>query len=130
LKSSDSFTIQDEITDRVAATLADNFRVLVRSMVASLEDKPDDQLSGNEFVFRFFSYWGRNLRRKKMQISEQLWNEPSKEYREMQTSEVVCRLFIIMSLLSGLKELANSLDRCLMTAQRAVELNRTSQLAL
>ena len=57
LKSSDIFTIQDEITDRVAATLADNFGVLVRSMVASLEDKPDDQLSANEFVFRFFGYW-------------------------------------------------------------------------
>ena len=56
LKSSDIFTVQDEITDRVAATLADNSGLLVRSMVESLEDKPDDQLSANEFVFRFFGY--------------------------------------------------------------------------
>jgi hypothetical protein len=28
-------------------------------MVASLEDKPDDQLTANEFVFRFFGYWAK-----------------------------------------------------------------------
>ena len=59
LNSSDIFTIQDEITDRVAATLGDNFGVLVRSMVASLEDKPEDQLSANELIFRFFGYWAK-----------------------------------------------------------------------
>ena len=39
LQNSDIFTVQDEITDRVAATVADNFGVLVRSMVAVLEAK-------------------------------------------------------------------------------------------
>jgi hypothetical protein len=47
--------IQDEITDRVAATLADNFGF------SFFDDRKfgrqtDDQLSANEFVFRFFGF--------------------------------------------------------------------------
>ncbi len=57
LQSSDIFTIQDEIIDRVAATVADNFGVLVRSMVASLEGKSDDELSGNEqYDVHFYNF--------------------------------------------------------------------------
>ncbi len=128
LKTSDIFTIQDEITDRVAATLADNFGVLVRSMVASLEDKPDDQLTGNEFVFRFFGYWTKLTPEKHAKIRTTL--EAAVE-RIPRNADIWGCLSLVYyhEFAFGFNELANSLDRCLMAAQRAVELDRTSQLA-
>jgi eukaryotic-like serine/threonine-protein kinase len=128
LKSSDIFTIQDEITDRVAATLADQFGVLVRSMVASLEEKRDDQLSGNEFVFRFFGYWTKLTPEEHAKIRRTL--ERAVE-RTPRNSDIWGCLSLVYyhEFAFGFNELPNSLDRCLMAAQRAVELNRVSQLA-
>jgi TolB-like protein len=40
LKKSDIFTVQDDLTDRVVATVADSNGVLVRSMAASVEENP------------------------------------------------------------------------------------------
>jgi len=128
LKSSDIFTIQDEITDRVAATLADNFGVLVRSMVASLEDKPDDQLSANEFVFRFFGYWAKLTPEEHAKIRTTL--ERAVERIPRNAGIWGClSLVYYHEFAFGFNELANSLDRTLMAAQRAVELNRASQIA-
>ncbi|HEY4492521.1 MAG TPA: protein kinase, partial [Acidobacteriota bacterium] len=128
LKNSDIFTIQDEITDRVAATLGDNFGVLVRSMVASLEDKPDDQLSANEFVFRFFGYWAKLTPEEHAKIRTTLERAVQKFPRN---SDLWACLSIVYAneYYLRLNELPNSLDRCLRAAQRAVELNRASQIA-
>ena len=128
LKNSDIFTIQDEITDRVAATLADNFGVLVRSMVASLEDKPDDQLSANEFVFRFFGYWTKLTPEEHAKIRTTLEHAVEKIPRN---ADIWACLSIVYyhEFAFGSNELPNSLDRCLAAAQRAVELNRASQIA-
>ncbi|HJZ11051.1 MAG TPA: protein kinase, partial [Acidobacteriota bacterium] len=128
LKNSDIFTIQDEITDRVAATLGDNFGVLVRSMVASLEDKPDDQLSANEFVFRFFGYWAKLTPEEHAKIRTTLEKAVQKFPRN---SDLWACLSIVYAneYYLRLNELPNSLDRCLRAAQRAVELNRASQIA-
>jgi TolB-like protein/Tfp pilus assembly protein PilF len=128
LKSSDIFTIQDEITDRVAATLADHFGVLVRSMVASLEDKPDDQLSANEFVFRFFGYWAKLTPEEHAKIRTTL--ERAVE-RIPRNADIWACLSLVYyhEFAFGFNELPNSLDRCMAAAQRAVELNRISQHA-
>ena len=128
LKSSDIFTIQDEITDRVAATLADQFGVLVRSIVASLEDKPEETLSGNDFVFRFFRYWAQLTPEEHAKIRTTL--ERAVE-RIPRNADIWACLSLVYyhEFAFGFNELPNSLDRCLAAAQRAVELNRTSQLA-
>ncbi len=128
LKNSDIFTIQDEITDRVAATLGDNFGVLVRSMVTSLEDKPDDQLSANEFVFRFFGYWAKLTPEEHAKIRTTLENAVQKFPRNADLWACLSIVYANEYYLR-LNELPNSLDRCLRAAQRAVELNRASQIA-
>ena len=51
------FKVQDEITDRVVATVADPFGVLVRSMAAAVRGKPLEELTAPELVLRFFAYW-------------------------------------------------------------------------
>ena len=100
----------------------------VRSMVASLEDKPDDQLSANEFVFRFFGYWTKLTPEEHEKIRTTL--ERAIE-RIPRNADIWACLSLVYyhEFAFGFNELPNSLDRCLMAAQRAVELNRTSQLA-
>jgi Tol biopolymer transport system component/TolB-like protein len=59
LAASGMFELQDEITGRVVATIADPLGVLVRSMAAESADKPPESLTPYEVVLRFFLYEGR-----------------------------------------------------------------------
>lgn len=128
LQNSDIFTVQDEITDRVAATVADNFGVLVRSMVATLESKPDEELTANEYVIRFFGYYMRLTPDAHAKIRPTLENAIKRIPR--QADIWGCLSIVYQNEYSfGFNTLPNALDRALMAAQRAVELNRTSQLA-
>src|SRR5262249_24118443 len=122
------FTIQDEITDRVAATLADNFGVLVRSMITSLEDKPDDQLSTNELVFRFFGFWATLTQEKHAEMRSTLENAVERIPKNADLWGCLSIVYANESYM-GFNELPNSLDRCMTAAKRAVELSRTSQIA-
>src|SRR5208282_5953011 len=56
LKSSDIFAVQDDITDRVVATVGDSYGALVRSMVASVEEKPEEELTASDWVLRHYRY--------------------------------------------------------------------------
>jgi TolB-like protein/Tfp pilus assembly protein PilF len=55
----DIFTLQDQITDQVVATIADPFGVLVRSMAPAVAAKSPTQLTPYEAVLRFFLYQQR-----------------------------------------------------------------------
>ena len=128
LKGSDIFTVQDEITDRVAATVADNFGVLVRSMVAALEDKTEEELSANEHVLRFFGYYAH------LTPSEHAGIRRSLELAVKQVPRhadlwACLSIVYLHEYCFGFNELPNALDRALSAAQRAVEVNRTSQIA-
>jgi tetratricopeptide (TPR) repeat protein len=50
------FALQDDVTDRVVATIADNNGVLVWSMAAGLRDRPIGELSISELILRFFVF--------------------------------------------------------------------------
>jgi eukaryotic-like serine/threonine-protein kinase len=52
------FDLQDEITARVVATLADTGGVLIRAMATPLRDRPIDELEPHELVLRTFLYLG------------------------------------------------------------------------
>ena len=57
LDTSDIFEAQDELTDRIVATIADPFGVLTRSLAALMKAKPIDKLTAHECVLRTFGYW-------------------------------------------------------------------------
>lgn len=59
LTAGEVFAVQDEITSRVVATLADPDGVLTRSAAPAAEAKPTDSLDAYEAVLRAFSYWQR-----------------------------------------------------------------------
>jgi serine/threonine-protein kinase len=56
LDASDLFDVQDDLTDRIVATVADQQGVLIRSMIASVRDKPIGEMSGLDAVFLMFDY--------------------------------------------------------------------------
>src|SRR5262249_60098468 len=60
LQSSDALALQDDLTDRIVATVADTSGALVRSMAASVEEKPDDALTASDVVLR---HWRHHPRR-------------------------------------------------------------------
>ncbi len=57
LSTSDIFDAQDELTDRIVATVADPFGVLTRSLGAIAKAKPVDSLTAHDCVLRTFGYW-------------------------------------------------------------------------
>jgi adenylate cyclase len=63
----DIYEIQDDVTDRVVATVADNTGVLARSMVQAVRGIPLDQLSARQLVYRC---WGAQLQPTQSQHEE------------------------------------------------------------
>lgn len=55
------FDVQDDLTNRIVATVADSSGVLVRSLAGSVRDRATDRLSLDELVLRYFAYQ-QNLR--------------------------------------------------------------------
>jgi serine/threonine protein kinase len=50
------FEMQDNLTDRIVTTVADDYGVLVRSMGSTVRDRPVHQLSSVELLMRYFLY--------------------------------------------------------------------------
>ena len=56
LTTANVFDVQDDLTNRMVATVADSAGVLVRSMAGSIRDRDADDLSLDELVLRYFAY--------------------------------------------------------------------------
>ena len=56
LDSSNVFDVQDQLTDRIVTTVADQQGVLIRELIASVRDKPLEELSARDAVFLTFDY--------------------------------------------------------------------------
>ena len=56
LESSSVFDVQDQLTDRIVTTVADQQGVLIRELIASVRDKPLEELSARDAVFLTFDY--------------------------------------------------------------------------
>ena len=50
------FDLQDDLTSRIVATVADSSGVLVRSMATPLKERPVEELTTDELVLRYFAY--------------------------------------------------------------------------
>ncbi len=56
LSSGDIFGVQDDVADRVVATVADVYGVLVRSMMHSIREVPIEHLTSADLLLRYWSY--------------------------------------------------------------------------
>ncbi len=128
LSTTDIFALQDELTDRIVATVADPYGVLTRSLGALVKAKPADQLTAHEAVLRIFSYWQQVRPDEQDEVRTALEQALDREPDNAEALGCLARLHVD-EYRFNFNPPPDALERALRTAQRAVELDATSQLA-
>jgi serine/threonine protein kinase/tetratricopeptide (TPR) repeat protein len=121
------FEIQDEISARVVATVADGYGVLVRSLEADLAGRPDSELAASDWVLRLLAYRQRIAPAEHLQLRSGLERAVEQEPGLADAWACLAQIYLDEAAF-GFNVLENPLDRALSAARRAVELDRTSQL--
>jgi serine/threonine-protein kinase len=128
LASTSIFSLQDELTDRIVATVADPFGILVRTMARPLLEQPVEELSAQELCIRLRAH-NQQLRpaehaelRRGLELA--LEHEPNH-------AEAWAALATIYwgEQMHGLNPRPDPLGRALRAAQRAVQVDSACQEA-
>ncbi|HMJ06173.1 MAG TPA: hypothetical protein VK474_07940, partial [Chthoniobacterales bacterium] len=128
LQKADIFELQDEITDRVVATVADQYGVLARSMAMATAAKSPEMLTPYEAVLRFFLYAQRvtpedhRLTRTALEHAVEIQPDYADAWACLAT-------MILEEYRIAFNPQPNPLDRALHAAQRAVDADPASQMA-
>ena len=128
LGSANILVVQDELTDRIVATVADPFGVLTRSLGTLVKAKPAGELTVHECILWTFSYWQRVVPDEHAEVRAALEQALEREPDHAEAWACLSRVYLD-EFRFDFNGLPNSLHRALQAAQRAVELDATSQLA-
>jgi len=128
LEEADIFEVQDDITDRVVATVADPHGVLARSMAAPTGSKSPETLTPYEAVLRFFLYQQRVSPEDHLptRIALERAVELDPEYAD---AWAALTIVLLDEDRHSFNPRPNALDRGLEAAQRAVDLDPANALA-
>jgi TolB-like protein len=128
LTSAGMLAVQDEITDRIVATVADPAGVVVRTLVAPTDRKAPEDLTPYEAVLRYFLFQQRIsaedhfITRAALERAVEL--DPG--YADAWTS---LSLIYQQEQMNNLNQQPGSLERALAAAQRALEIDPASSRA-
>ena len=122
------FSVQDEVTDRVVATIADSFGVLVASMTSGISDKPEAELTPNDWVLRTFDYLRHYLPTAHLIMRDGLERAVERYPRSAEVRACLAQLYL-NEYNFGFNPRPDPLDRALKAADQAFELDGASQLA-
>ena len=128
LGATDIFAVQDELTDRIVATVADPFGVLTRSLGALAKAKPVDTLTAHECVLRTFGYWQQERPDEHAEVRTATEQALQREPDHAEALACLSRLYLD-EFRFDFNSRPDALDRALSVAQRAVKLDATSQLS-
>ena len=128
LDTNDIFAAQDELTDRIVATVADPFGVLTRSLAAQVKARPADAPTAHEAVLLTFAYWQNVRPDEQAAVRTALEQALEREPDHAEALACLARLYVDEHRFV-FNPPPDALERALRTAQRAVELDTTSQLA-
>ena len=120
------FKVQDDITDRVVATVADPYGVLVRSMALAVRDRPVEELSAQELALRCFAYWHHIRPDEHARLRAALERKLEREPTHAEAWACLSRLYS-QEHEFRLNPLPDSVERAREAARRAVELDPTCQ---
>ncbi len=120
------FAVQDEIIDRVVATIADTNGVLLRSMAAAVEAKPDDELTAAEWVLRYYGYRMRLTPKEHARLRDGLERTVEREPGHAVVWACLSQLYSD-EFRFRFNSRPDALDRALAAARRSVDLDRTCQ---
>jgi len=126
LKRSDIFAVQDDLTDRVVATVADAHGVLVRSMADSAEDKPESEMTASDWVVRHFSYLQSPAPKRHLSVRDGLERYVEREPRNAAAWACLAKMYLD-EFCFGFNTRPDALDRGLTAARRSLDLDRTFQ---
>jgi serine/threonine protein kinase/tetratricopeptide (TPR) repeat protein len=126
MSEGDVFTVQDELTDRIVATVADSYGVLTRSLAAPVKAKPIEELTAYECTLRMRVYLERATPEEHAELRTALEGALEREPHHAEAWGWLGWLYDI-EYKFGYNPRPDSLDRALRAAQRAVEIDSTSQ---
>jgi TolB-like protein len=122
------FEMQDEITDRIVAPVADVYGVLARAITASTAARPPETLMPHEAVWRFFYAEQRGSSEDHLlaRVALERAVEMQPDYAD---AWAALALLLIDEYRHVFNPRPNSLERAVLAAQRALDLDSASQLA-
>lgn len=122
------FAVQDEITSRVVASVADPDGVLARSAAPSARAKPTESLDAYEAVLRTFSYWQRQTPAEHAEVRNAL--ERAVRIDSRYAHAWACLSIVYLDEVRvGFNPQPDAHTRILGAARRAVELGPSEALA-
>jgi TolB-like protein/Flp pilus assembly protein TadD len=121
------FKLQDDITDRVVATVADPYGVLVRSMALAVRDRPVEELSARELALRCAAYWHHIRPDEHARLRAALERTLEREPMHAEACACLSRLYS-QEHAFRLNPLPDSVERAREAARRAVEIDPICQL--
>ncbi|HUO84951.1 MAG TPA: protein kinase, partial [Thermoanaerobaculia bacterium] len=127
LSSKSMFELQDEVTHRVVATVADPYGVLVRSMAQGVRDKPLNELTPSQMVLRYFAFMNQLNPEEHARLRMGFENLLDRHPEHAEGWACLSRLYSIEHQHS-MNLLPDSIGRARKAAQRAIEIDATSQL--
>ena len=110
------------------ATVADPFGVLTRSLSALARAKPIDTLTAHDCVLQTFAYWQQERPDEHAEVRTAIEQALQREPDHAEALACLSRLYLD-EFRFDFNARPDALDRALSAAQRAVELDATSQLA-
>jgi len=125
-EAQDIFTTQDDITERVVATVADGYGVLARSMIEEIEDKADEDLTSAEWMLRTFDYLSQMTPESHERTRAGLEQAIKRFPRQAEVWACLAQVFVHeYNFLFNPQQ--DPLDRALKAAEKSIELDRTCQ---
>ncbi|HUJ39332.1 MAG TPA: protein kinase, partial [Candidatus Acidoferrales bacterium] len=121
------FEIQDDLTDRIVATVADGYGVLVRSMASAVREKAVEEASAAELVLRYFAYMQQISPEEHAALREGL--ERAVEREPGHANAWACLAFLYCTeYLDRFNAREKPMERAREAAMRAVKLDPASQM--
>ncbi|HXW18230.1 MAG TPA: protein kinase [Candidatus Acidoferrales bacterium] len=120
------FQIQDDITDRIVAMVADGQGVLVRSMASSIRERPAEKLSVSEWVLRYYYMMQQSAPAEHAVVRAGLELALEREPNHAEGWAILADIYSFEYSLR-MNPLPDSLERARRAAQRAVDIDPASQ---
>jgi TolB-like protein/class 3 adenylate cyclase len=130
LQASTIFDAQDDIAARIVATVADSYGVLVHSLREATKRKDDADFTPAEWQFQYFAYREQITPSNHAALRSRLERAAKSDNRPSDLWACLAQVYLDEYAFGFPGNDATSLDRALVAARRAVELDRANQFAM